>query len=289
MPRMLSYRKNPLSFKSSFFISSDDGGTNGGGGGNHSGGSANNSSWQDVGIGGGSNGSSGSKNWDVLTAPVNQTYDPCGKLEIDSQSTDFKSKMDSLHRNISGTKEKGFSILNGKYEDINLDNPSVSVILDGDEEHGPDLNYHPTQKGMAHNHLLNSTHIGTFAPDDIVKLSKLAQLNVRFNSKVKKDELVQYLVCEEGNFALKIEDMDRLRLFEILYKSNQSFHDEVNTFYDENKIKHGESKTIQNIGFLKFLENYNLGVELYEADDAYSNWKKLELNKSGTDIKEIPC
>ncbi|QNK78258.1 hypothetical protein H7F37_04015 [Winogradskyella sp. PAMC22761] len=54
-------------------------------------------------------------------------------------------------------------------------------------------------------------------------------------------------------------------------------------------MKHGKPKKKQNIGFLKLMGKYDIGIDLYEADANFENWKKLELNDNENDIINTDC
>ncbi|MFD2891275.1 hypothetical protein ACFS5J_04520 [Flavobacterium chuncheonense] len=132
-------------------------------------------------------------------------------------------------------------------------------------------------------------HIGTFAPNDITALEDIITLSKQQNSLVKNNEFAYYLVCDEGNYAIKLTDLMKLQVFTLVYKTNIPYREKVNKFYLDNNMAHGKPKNEQNIGFLKFLKNFQLGIEYYEADENFENWKKLELNSSENDINKTPC
>ena len=56
-----------------------------------------------------------------------------------------------------------------------------------------------------------------------------------------------------------------------------------------NNIEHAKEKKDQNIGFLKLISNYDIGIDYYEGDENFENWQKLELNSSSNDINKKPC
>lgn len=69
----------------------------------------------------------------------------------------------------------------------------------------------------------------------------------------------------------------------------ETFKRRIDNFYKEKNMVHGEEKVKQNIGFLKLMKEFDIGVDYYEADENYENWKKLELNSSENNINKIPC
>lgn len=54
------------------------------------------------------------------------------------------------------------------------------------------------------------------------------------------------------------------------------------------KVKPSNTPVQNELGFLQFIKNQNLGIELYKADDNFSQWSKLTI---GTDdqVKPKPC
>ena len=57
--------------------------------------------------------------------------------------------------------------------------------------------------------------------------------------------MVAYLVCAEGNYALKIADKTKFYNFTVKYATDKSFQSEINKFYKKNNIIHGEPKEEQ--------------------------------------------
>jgi hypothetical protein len=41
-------------------------------------------------------------------------------------------------------------------------------------------------------------------------------------------------------------------------------------------------------GFLNFLKDFGVGVEIYKTDNTFSQWSKLTLNSSGQ-VVPVPC
>lgn len=144
-------------------------------------------------------------------------------------------------------------------------------------------------KAIVHNHLEGSqyNHIGTFSPNDILEFVNMIT-SLQNQLVYKKKELATYLVCNEGNYALKISNNSKLYNFALKYSSDPVYKRLVNKFYVDNKISHGESKDDQNIGFLKLIQNFDIGIKLYESDDSFTNWEELKLNRFNSIIKN-PC
>lgn len=275
-----------------------------GGGGDNSGGSPGPGGG---GSGGGSSSSTGSSNnapaesesnEDIITTPVIPGLDgnipektPCDELKTNSNDADFKGRMQALKTNINGTKEKTFGIYNGKYVSATYPNPSCGVILEGNEQESGTVPYHTSLKAIAHNHLKNAiyNHIGTFAPNDIVQLNNIAIMAEQQQSPVTQEEFASYVICDEGIYAIKITDINKLYNFALKYGTDDVFFLEINEYYKKKNISHGKEKQLQNIGFLKLLKDYDIGIEYYESYNNFENWKKLELNEDETYINETPC
>jgi len=226
----------------------------------------------------------------IVIPTVNTHPRNCNELALNSSDQTFKDRMEDLKTATEGSVEKGFGIYNGNYASPPLANPSIGVILPGTVQKGPEIPFHPSQKALVHNHLngLIYNHIGTFSPNDILQLLDLSTLLQQNNSQVQQHEIATYLVCNEGNYALKIADDSKLYAFGLKYATNQTFRNKVNAYYDEKNIKHGKPKNDQNIGFLKLMDEFDIGVKLYEADENFENWNELKLNNFGT-ITPNPC
>ncbi|WP_220352448.1 hypothetical protein [Winogradskyella eximia] len=223
----------------------------------------------------------------------NETKD-CEELRKNSENTTFKQRMQVLADAIPGDIEKAFGIYNGTYFNPPVSNPACGPIVDGDENHSGIVNSHPVLKAYAHNHLKNASgtrkHIGTFSPKDITNFNNIFTDSNSDDSPspLLQHEMAYYLVCDEGNYVMKVKDGTKLLDFTILMGSD-GFAKEVKDYYRKNKIKHGKPKKDQNLGFLKFMKEYNIGIDLYEADANFENWKKLELNEDENDINKTDC
>lgn len=235
---------------------------------------------------------------DMTTPIIPDDHDKnCQELQTESDSNLFRQRMQTLNDNVNGSVEKGFATYNGNYiTPPSTLNPVVGNIAIGTAQEGPNLGYDPSQKSVAHNHLKADqyNHIGTFAPKDISQLVNLISAHLQQNSSVKKEELAAYLVCFEGNYAIKLNDLNKsYDNFAKKYAKNspffsQTFKDRIDKFYKDNDMTHGKPKNDQTIGFLELVKELDLGIELYEADDTFQNWKKLELDNNGN-IKQTPC
>lgn len=251
------------------------------------------------GIGSGGGGSVSSPNDEIVTSPFDndqnlQIIDPdCDELIRNSNDSIFRQNMIFLKTDlITSDLEKGFPIYNGNY--INppfAENPVVGPIVPGTAQQGPQIPYHTSIKAIVHNHLKDPmhNHIGTFTPDDIIQLLNLYKNHQQQNSPVTKTEMASYLVCDEGNYVLKISNYSKLYLFANKYIYDANFKNKIDKFYKEKNIIHGKPKNDQNIGFLKLLKEYDIGVKIFESDQNFENWSELELNSNANDINKKPC
>jgi hypothetical protein len=57
----------------------------------------------------------------------------------------------------------------------------------------------------------------------------------------------------------------------------------------EESVKQTNTPAQNELGFLKFIKDQNLGIELYKADNSFSQWSKLTLNSGGRAVLPVPC
>lgn len=122
-----------------------------------------------------------------------------------------------------------------------------------------------------------------------MQLCQIATFAENYSSLVTKEEFASYLVCKEGNYSIKINNFEKLYNFATKYANDNEFSLKINKYYEINNMIHGKDRQLQNIGFLKLLKEFDLGIDYYEADSNFENWKKLKLNDEETDVNETPC
>ncbi|WP_366069196.1 DUF6705 family protein, partial [Flavobacterium sp.] len=103
---------------------------------------------------------------------------------------------------------------------------------------------------------------------------------------VDVSELGVFVTTNRGTFALKLTDKQA-----IINLSNYIVNNEKDVFRTfEKKVDWRDSKNKQIKGLLNFLEDIGVGsgIELYESDSNFQNWKKKSLDENG-DIQTTDC
>lgn len=224
---------------------------------------------------------------------------PCEQLNKIKDKPGFTNKMGVLKSDIpSGTEEKGFIIRD-------IPNQDFSTVVQGGGYDGgvmypfkdqtpQDLEELYKTIGTAHNHLAsNPNHIGVFTPEDIGGLFYLGMFQTYTNNPYREDfpkKVIMYVITDKGLFALKINDFNQLKTFATWWsdmvlsdKNNGTtkVEDYVNKEFSNSEkynISHTSTKTQQITGFLRFIKDKNIGIDMYEGNkDTYGDWKKLTL------------
>jgi hypothetical protein len=228
---------------------------------------------------------------------------PCIQLQIMNANTNIKAKITELKDNIGGTNEKGILIRN-------IPGNETSEIILGPDNGDIVYPYYENSYssfvnqtyGTAHNHLSNNpNHIGIFTPEDINQLYMNGFIetypgNPYYITTPKK--AIVFVITDKGYFALKITDLDKLRIF-VNWYGNLTIGKRgeylVDVFQNEKEYNITPTATHdqQVTGFLRFMQDKDIGVELYEGNkDTFGDWKKLELvdNGNGTyGYSQTPC
>ena len=231
-----------------------------------------------------------------------QVQTPCDQMKNLKNKANFVSKMTEVKNNIGGTKEKGFMLLN-------MQNNECSNIVEGDSE--GNLNY-PLESltqnelynfiGTAHNHLEDEpTHIGVFTPEDLPILWSAGAIETSpqnpYHAQTPEKAII-FVITNKGLFSLKINDLSKLHAFIMDYDSwsiekTEEYMKDVFKNPAKYNITHNATHDEQVKGFLRFMRDNDLGVDLYEGDkDTFGDWKKLTLTDNGNNnfaINEQPC
>lgn len=241
-------------------------------------------------------------NLEHLNLNQDDPANPCDQLKALKNKPNFISKMTSLKNNISGVKEKGFIL-----RDINAN--ECSAIVEGDANGNITYPYENQTSeelyktyGTAHNHLENNpTQIGIFTPEDLGNLLLNAMIETSpdnpYHTSLPNKAII-YVITSKGLFSLKVNDLNKLKAFVQDY-ATWSF-DETND-YMKQKFQNPNQYNItptsthdeQVTGFLRFMQDKDLGVDLFEGNkDTFGDWKKLTLVSDGSgnySTRPIPC
>jgi len=240
-----------------------------------------------------------------LPGGPNRNNDPCKQLKNLAEKQPFKDKVTILKNNVNtGTVEKGFVL----HDDATT---GFSPIIEGNSEGEIDYNAYLStisedllykSYGSAHNHLLsNPDHVGVFTDKDLNNLLFWGLMETypqNPNVKFKPENSITFVNTNIGFFALKITDLEKLRLFCIDFASwnvgeLKDFMDDKYKNAEKYNITHSSTHDQQITGFLRFIKDYNIGIEFYEGNkDTFGNWKKLSL-KINSNVTfgfiETPC
>ena len=270
-------------------LGGDGGSTGGNTGGGHSGGGS-----------GSSPGNNGSTNPPVITAPVYLTPADC--ITISDQFTKFPSLKQELV-NLAGTTSQNHE--NGIFIDKSATAQTANPFQTIPQGTGGmiKINTNPSQPYvmLAHTHdAYGSDGTGTysiFSSGDMAVISNLIQKN-----KIDLDNFVFYVITADGTrYAMTINcatclepfcypcesagmgtpvDMTRLLktgvLIDNTYNSDDGIHSQSNPIDDTKK-------------FLKFIKAGNLGINLFEVDETFTSFEKLELDSKTNSIIRKPC
>lgn len=239
---------------------------------------------------------------------------PCDQLKAIKDKPGFTNKMTELKNNVpTGTQEKGFIIRD-------IPNQEFSPVVQGGGMDGgvmfpfkdntpQDLEELYRTYGTAHNHLESKiNHVGVFSPEDIGALYYLGMFETFANNPHRSDfpkKTIMYVITNRGLFAMKINDFNKLYTFakwwSDMVMSDVNNGTEDSKKYTEDHFSNPEKYNITNTstkeqqikGFLRFIKDKNIGIDLYEGDkESFGGWKKLTLktNLDGTfSYSEEPC
>jgi hypothetical protein len=209
---------------------------------------------------------------------------PCTDLNNKSANPDFKHKMQELASDANGAAEAGRVTYNNSPKFGNktyggLDSNGNSYCkLDWNNARASQTT------GFIHCHL-NSTNpalktLTVFSLTDFVGYATLVE-----NSAVDVSELGIFVTTDRGTFALKLTDKQAIIDLANYIVNNEE--DALRTF--ESKVKYGQSKNKQIKGLLNFFkEKTGTGIELYESDSNFENWKKKSLDENGN-VQTTDC
>lgn len=158
--------------------------------------------------------------------------------------------------------------LNGGDVSYNLGNNAVSIIM--------------------HCHY-DTALLSVFSLSDIQQMYQSTQVGNIFSP----DTFTSYLVTTHGTkYAIKFAPQNP----NSLTGYNENFftgweYDNIKDIREkayEQNVNNKNTVAQNELGFLKFLKNQNLGVEIYKADATFSQWSKLTIGTNGQ-VKPVPC
>ena len=185
---------------------------------------------------------------------------------------------------------------------IDNTNNIFSPIIEGDAEGNLEYPYKIMLSnddlmrfyGTAHNHLeKNPGHIGIFTPEDFYPLLFNGIIETHPDNiykKTKPEKSIALVITKIGVFAMKINDLAKLDAFVTKYKSIVANGKEAIREYLNKKFSNPEEYNIlpssthdeQVTGFLRFIKDEAIGIDLYEGNkNNFDGWKKLSLQDNG--------
>lgn len=202
--------------------------------------------------------------------------------------------MQVLKSNINGAKEKGFIIRDKEGDD------AFSQVVEGDDDGNVTYPYADSTPaelellfssiGTAHNHITTiNTQIGIFTPEDLPNLMLNGLLETHPqnpNVSTIPKKAVIFVITDKGFFALKINNLTKLQAFCVMYggwSKEDTKKYMKRTFQNPKKynITPNSSHDEQVTGFLRFMQDQDIGVDLYEGNaDTFGEWKKLNLTEN---------
>lgn len=235
------------------------------------------------------------------------TPDPCSQLKNNSRSADFRAKMNDLNtKSTTLDKEAGYV-----QKPDSAGTGSDYDYVEGDANTGFiewDIPHTTTLKGLSHTHYDTENHLPVFSADDLYALFSLfgpvfdASGNVTFNNphNIGNDFTYILITAHGTKLALKFNDatsIEKFRLFgekyfgdwniatppTILGITPDTDRKKLLDIYNE-YVKDRFSIEKQKKMYAKFLDKNDLGVSLYQANDDFTEWEKI--NKSGA---PTPC
>ncbi len=133
--------------------------------------------------------------------------------------------------------------------------------------------------------------LSIFSLSDIYEMYAIQSAGYMLN---EGQTFTSYLVTAQGTkYAIKFAPP--ARDFQTPFNENFFIGWEFSNVRDAREDKYEESVKQTNtpaqneLGFLKFIKDQNLGIELYKADDSFSQWSKLTLNSGGRAVLPVPC
>jgi hypothetical protein len=262
----------------------DGNGSDGGGGGGGTGGDGDNNEDIDLNDGHG----------DLSTVPVvpedvADPNDPCNilKASINKPIADttpaktVKTNLEDLVSQIATNPRERMYSLAPAITDTNqfVENYSEGPLNGGDVT----LTLSDPISILMHCHY-NIKHLSIFSLADIQQMFALKEQGFVLNN----NSFLSYLVTAHGTkYVLKFNSSTPSASNYFMGWDNDFVKDRREKKYEE-YVNTENTKEQNEKGFLNFLKDFGVGVEIYKTDNTFSQWSKLTLNSSGQ-VVPVPC
>lgn len=139
--------------------------------------------------------------------------------------------------------------------------------------------------GVMHTHQLDYQGYLMFSAQDIRYFYEIVKKHiVPVGTTRNLNSYSLIIVTHQGTHALKIENATKF--LSLISKYDQDFIDELDFAY-QNRHPMDPINLFEE-DFLRFINDKDIGVSLYKADDNLNNWNKLTLHENGS-IVYTPC
>ncbi|WP_299128330.1 hypothetical protein [uncultured Winogradskyella sp.] len=246
-----------------------------------------------------------------ITSPVQERTDKKNCNQLNKLLEDYpvspplkspRAAIVDLKNKLSSNNEEGYSFVS-----LSNSNPKAALVTNTNPY---TINYKnaPNVYGGAHTHQNNNKKHPIPSGGDILALLGFSQ---QYNGPFAEPSLFEHItVTAQGVYAIKIEDMQKfLQLLSILNDRDDANNDGIDEFlnfdealatkyqkYDANDNSEtiAGSPTEYQREFLKFIADYDgngssIGIALYKADSALTQWNKLTLNDNTNIVESTPC
>lgn len=136
----------------------------------------------------------------------------------------------------------------------------------------------------------NTSLLSIFSLADIYLMYNLQSSGFLLNNG---ETFTSYLVTAHGTkYAIRFapQDPNSLTNYNEFFFAGwefDNFKDAKEKLY-KNYVKTTNTPELNELGFLKFLKDQNLGIEIYKADATFAQWSKLTIGSNGQ-VKPVPC
>jgi len=187
-----------------------------------------------------------------------------------------------------GKKEKGFKIR----KNPTTNSLSAGTVVTGSNDgtnFGVNIPPTPYMTAIVHTHPTTGS-IKMFSPQDILFLARMANV---IDSSISTTDLTVFLIVNGESYAIRFDDVPTVQALQAIYNNKgkrERFKRKLRQLYEkDNNSYTGQTSTIgqQKQRMLTFLNNQNLNISMYQADDSngfLTKWEKY--NNDGT---KAPC